>query len=112
MNEEKYRRLLLARREELVALDAVDEAGRAPVTVDQTSVGRLSRMDALQSQAMALELERRRHQELARIEAAFARMERGDYGYCAVCSDEIPEKRLEFDPTAASCVVCAGQKRQ
>jgi DnaK suppressor protein len=112
VNEEKYRLLLLARRDELVALDAVDQEGRAPVTLDQTSVGRLSRMDALQSQAMALELERRRHQELARIEAAFTRIELGDYGYCAVCGDEIPEKRLEFDPTAPSCVDCADQKRQ
>lgn len=110
MNQEKFRTLLLAKKEELVSLALADEDGRKPVTLDQTSVGRLSRMDALQSQAMSLEIDRRRRQELLRIEAAITRLDQGEYGYCLVCGDEILEKRLTFDPSATTCVVCAGSR--
>lgn len=78
-----------------------------PVELDQTMVGRLSRMDAMQQQQMALASERRRHQELQKIEMAFKRIEEDEYGYCIKCDDEIAGKRLEFDPTILTCVGCA-----
>jgi len=81
--------------------------GRKPVELDQTSVGRLSRMDALQVQAMQLETERRRNQERQRIIAALRRLDEGDFGYCAVCGEDIEPKRLEHDPTVPSCIACA-----
>ncbi|MDP6706345.1 MAG: TraR/DksA family transcriptional regulator [Alphaproteobacteria bacterium] len=99
---------LLARRDELEALAATAEESRQPVELDQTRVGRLSRMDALQDQAMALETERRRNIELRRIEAALGRVADGEYGYCLTCGEEIGAKRLELDPTAPQCVDCAG----
>jgi DnaK suppressor protein len=108
MDNDKYRMLLKAKREELLALSEIAKDGRRPVSLDQTQVGRLSRMDALQSQAMSLEIDRRRRQELARIEAALKRLVAGDFGYCLVCGEKIPKKRLNFDPTAAACVGCAG----
>lgn len=100
---------LQARRKELRALEATAEDSRRPVELDQTRVGRLSRMNALQDQAMALETERRRGGELNRIEAALERLAAGDYGYCLACDEEIPAKRLEIDPTAAQCVDCAAR---
>lgn len=99
---------LLARREELQALATTAAASRRPVELDQTRVGRLSRMDALQDQAMALATERRRNIELGRIEAALLRLAEGEYGYCLGCGEPIEAKRLELDPTAAQCVDCAG----
>ncbi len=80
---------------------------RMPVTLDQQSVGRLSRMDALQGQAMAKAEEERRQQRLRLIDAALQRIDEGDYGYCVWCGDDIPAKRLAFDPAAAQCVDCA-----
>lgn len=80
-----------------------------PVNLDQASVGRLSRMDAMQSQAMAQETQRRRQLQLTRIQAALDRMEEEDYGYCASCGEDIPLKRLEVDPAAPFCVTCAGK---
>lgn len=101
------KRRLIARRDELLQLaDTTREAVR-PVELDQTAVGRLSRMDALQVQAMAVETERRRTVELARIAAALQRFEAGDYGHCVKCGEEIPLRRLDIDPTAALCVGCA-----
>ncbi|PCJ72166.1 MAG: molecular chaperone DnaK [Rhodobiaceae bacterium] len=77
------------------------------VLLDQQSVGRLSRMDALQNQAMAQETERRRQLDLRKIELAFARIEEGEFGYCAVCGDPIRRARLDIDPAAATCVAHA-----
>lgn len=98
---------LQARREELQAMRESTRSDRAPVELDQQSVGRLSRMDAMQGQAMALETERRRSIELTRIEAALSRMEEGEYGYCVSCGEPIGVKRLELDPAVPTCIDCA-----
>ncbi|MCG8357826.1 MAG: TraR/DksA family transcriptional regulator [Kiloniellales bacterium] len=100
---------LLARRQEIHDLTATSAEDRRPVELDQTRVGRLSRMDALQSQAMALETERRRALELRRIAAALQRLEEGEYGYCVTCGEEIPIERLSVDPATPQCVDCARQ---
>jgi DnaK suppressor protein len=98
---------LRARREELLRLTAAHEDESEPVEVDQSSVGRLTRMDALQSQAMAAEVERRRELEIARIESARERIEQGEYGYCVSCGEPIAPKRLELDPATPVCLSCA-----
>jgi DnaK suppressor protein len=85
--------------------DTADQ--RAPVELDQQSVGRVSRMDALQVQAMAQETSRRRAAELRRISAALARIDEGEFGYCIKCGDEIASRRLELDPAAPLCIDCA-----
>ncbi|MBW6521735.1 MAG: TraR/DksA family transcriptional regulator [Desulfoarculaceae bacterium] len=81
--------------------------GEGPVKLDQTSVGRLSRMDAMQQQAMAEAADRLTDFERQRIGAAFKRIESGDYGCCVVCGEEIAEGRLRFDPSVLMCISCA-----
>ncbi len=76
---------------------------------DQARLGRLSRMDAMQVQAMAGEVARRREVEIGRIDAGLKRIEEGEYGYCVSCGDEIAVKRLELDPTAPTCIACASR---
>ena len=100
---------LLDRKHELERLMAAHEEETKPVQADQTRVGRLSRIDAIQDQAMAQETERRRDAEIHRIDAALAKMESGDYGYCASCDEEISVKRLELDPAAVLCINCASR---
>lgn len=107
VDPDHIRTLLLTRRAELLTDIAASEESRRPVELDQTSVGRLSRMDALQAQAMALETERRREQELHRIDLALARLDAGEYGLCVRCGEEIPARRLELDPAAPTCIGCA-----
>ena len=72
-----------------------------------SSIGRLSRMDALQNQQMALELKRRQENQLLRIENAFKRLAKGQYGLCGKCKKPIEEDRLEVFPDAVTCVRCA-----
>mgnify|MGYP001330068514 FL=1 len=72
-----------------------------------TSIGRLSRMDAMQNQQMALELRRRRENQLLRIENAFKRMDQGRYGICGKCRKPIDEARLEGFPDVVTCISCS-----
>ena len=92
---------------ELRAAEAGTAEDRAPVELDQQSVGRLSRMDAMQQQAMAEAQSRRRAGRLRAIEAALKRMATDDFGWCEDCGEEIPLGRLNLDPCAPRCVDCA-----
>lgn len=103
----KFRAMLHQESSELRAAEAGTAEDRAPVELDQTSVGRLSRMDAMQQQAMAAAQSRRRAGRLRAIDAALARMDSDDYGWCEECGEEIPIGRLRLDPCAARCVGCA-----
>ncbi len=80
---------------------------RAPVVLDQQSVGRLSRMDAMQQQAMQIANDARRQHRHKALSAALKRMDEGDYGYCHQCGEMIGAGRLAIDPAAMLCVHCA-----
>ena len=101
------REALVAKLDALRASSETSADDRKPVTLDQQSVGRLSRMDAMQMQAMAQASEKRRRQEVSRIESAIKRIDEGEYGYCVTCGDGISEKRLKADPTIPTCINCA-----
>ena len=103
---EQFKMNLLRLKAELQDLEESAKDAAKPVELDQASVGRLSRMDAMQVQQMAQESERRRQQQLARIDAALRRIESGDYGYCYVCGGGIDIRRLAADPTITRCIKC------
>lgn len=88
--------------------ETAQRAGR-PVQLDQTSVGRLSRMEAIQAQQIAQDAQRRRHLLVGAIDGALRRIESGDFGYCFVCDEEIDARRLHADPTITRCIQCAGK---
>ena len=98
-------RLQLLEREIQSDLDASKEASGV-VELD-TSIGRLSRMDAMQNQQMALELRRRQEQQLQRIANALKRIDQNRYGVCGKCKQPIADARLEISPDAVMCVKCA-----
>lgn len=103
---------LLDERAALMASSKTAADSRAPVELDQTSVGRLSRMDAMQVQAMALAMETRRADALRRIDQALARLDAGTYGICVLCGEDIAPKRLALDPAIATCLECAAGPRR
>lgn len=107
---EKFKKLLEKRRDEILRDVHQSGEGRSPVELDQTKVGRLSRMDAMQGQAMALAVEERRKNELMRIENALNRIASEDYGFCLSCDEEIAIKRLELDPAVPTCIACANKQ--
>jgi DnaK suppressor protein len=107
MNIEKHKTALLDLKQSLLQAQETGDQAEQTVELDQARVGRLSRMDAMQAQAMSKETGRRRRQKLLQIEAALRRLENDDYGYCQECGDEIAPARLAVDPTVLLCIRCA-----
>ena len=103
-----YRSNLVAEITELRVLGDNSKQSRTPVTLDQQSIGRLSRMDAMQQQYMDLANEERRAHRLAVLAAALKRMDDGEFGYCLRCGKDIPPARLDVDPAVTLCVDCVG----
>jgi DnaK suppressor protein len=99
-------------REELESIAAASDEASEVVELDQARVGRLSRMDAMQAQAMSQASGRRREMMLQKIAAALERVDNGDYGFCQRCEEMIDRRRLEFDPTAVLCIDCATKAEQ
>jgi len=99
--------LLLARLEALRQSSEDSADSRDPAPLDQQAVGRVSRIDAMQRQAMAQAGESRRLNEISSIKAALKRIERDEFGDCLKCGEEISVKRLEINPAAALCIRCA-----
>jgi DnaK suppressor protein len=106
MDQSPHRKRIQEEMEELRSLSDGSRDSRAPVELDQQSVGRLSRMDAMQQQSMDLAREERRRQRLAILAAALRRMDEDEYGYCLSCGDDIAAARLAADPAATLCLDC------
>ena len=100
---------LISLKDELEAIAETGAEAARPVELDQAKVGRLSRMDAMRSQAMSIESERRRVAELGRIKTALTRIEEGDFGFCQTCGEAIAAPRLAIDPAAHLCIDCANK---
>jgi len=98
---------LIKRQKRITTLLNTDNGLSDPVELDQTRQGRLSRMDALQMQAMAKETTRRHQVELQRIASALKRIEDDEYGYCVVTGEAIESARLEADPAVPTSLAAA-----
>lgn len=105
--KEELKARLFAFREELQSLATIEQQGADTVELDQARVGRLSRMDALQGQAMSVETKRRRQQLLKDISAALGRLDDDTYGECTECLEPINIERLRINPAVPLCVKCA-----
>ncbi len=109
IDNQHFKKALLSLRSDLLAVEQSGQEAAQTVELDQTTIGRVSRMDALQKQAMAKESQQRRTIQLQRIEASLQRIKKGIFGLCLRCGEEINMKRLAFDPTAPLCVDCASE---
>ena len=106
---DEMRARLFELRDELESTAATGDKSSRVVELDQSRVGRLSRMDAMQAQAMAQASGHRRKLMLQKIAAALARIDSGNFGSCQSCEETINRKRLEFDPTVVLCINCASE---
>jgi DnaK suppressor protein len=112
MNPTHFKNSLLALKKTLIRAQETGDQAEQTVELDQSRVGRLSRMDAMQAQAMSKETGRLRRQKLLQIEAALQRIENDEFGYCGECGEEIAAGRLDADPTAVFCIQCASALEQ
>lgn len=109
---DELRDLLERRRSELNALlENTGDAAR-PVTLDQQSVGRVSRIDAIQQQQMAVASQAQSAAGLRRVEQALKRIGDDEYGYCLECGEAIAFARLRVQPEAGLCLVCQAENEK
>lgn len=95
--------------EELARIRAESEGSgeeREAIAPD-VSIGRLSRLDAMQMQEVAKEAQRRREERLALLEVALDQLDEGTYGRCSRCGEDIDFERLKVSPEATHCSSCA-----
>lgn len=107
MKQQYFEEKLKAQLTRLSETAAVAGEAAQTVELDQSKVGRLSRMDALQQQAMSKEQNRRRTLQIKKIQAALQRMHQDEYGFCLDCGEAIKVQRLEIDPATPFCIACA-----
>lgn len=96
-------------RKQLSKLEAsmqLSEEAAKPVELDQSAVGRLSRMSSIESQGMAKGLREREAVRLALLLEAERRLESGTYGICTGCGEAIAFERLLIFPESATCMSC------
>ena len=98
---------LLDLKREILEIEIASSGSKKPVALDQSSVGRVTRIDAIQRQQMAVESSRRRTDAMLKIEAALLRIQSHEFGICVKCGDDIAIARLDIDPTFVKCVNCS-----
>ncbi len=108
-NSPLFKALIEARKQAIFDTKARFSVNTETVELDQSKVGRLSRMDAMQIQEMSLEAERRQNRELTALDHALKRIENQNYGICSKCDEDINPKRLEVDPVTLLCINCANK---
>ncbi|MCB1324848.1 MAG: TraR/DksA C4-type zinc finger protein [Spirochaetales bacterium] len=83
----------------------LEEATR-PIKPD-VSLGRLTRMDAIQNRSVSESALRDARAKLGAIKTALDKLEGDNYGVCVSCGSQIAPARLEFMPESTTCVDCA-----
>ena len=108
LDKQEMRQKLLQMRELLHSTATARDESAQVVELDQAKVGRLSRVDALQSQELAKASVVRSDLALMQIRSALARIENDEFGICQDCDQAIALGRLRVDPAALLCITCAG----
>lgn len=90
----------------------ISEESAGIVQLDQTLVGRVSRMDAMQQQSMAVSTRAKAQQKLQKVLAALKMIDSGDYGFCRQCDEPIGFPRLSAQPEANLCLSCQDKADQ
>jgi len=107
-----FREQLLSTQKMLQDIGQTGDDAAKTVELDQACIGRLTRMDALQAQAMSIAAQQRRVLELRQIDAALQRLMQDEYGYCQDCGEVIAIRRLQHNPAVVLCIDCASLKEQ
>ena len=105
-NQEAYRKTLQDSLEEIEDYLTKTEESAEAVSPDK-SLGRLSRMEAMQDQQLILEARRRKKMQKIAVQAALQRIENGQFGACIFCGNAIALDRLEVAPESSTCVNCS-----
>lgn len=103
-------KLRVAIAEKILELQTVtesDTSNASNIALDQTRVGRLSRMDAVQHHAIAQAQTERAVKQLTVLQILFSKVDEDDFGECHYCGEDIAIGRLLIRPESLRCIECA-----
>lgn len=90
--------------------DIKDMASMTQPVKPENSLGRISRMDAIQNKSvMELNL-RNKKKKLSKLKIALGKIDHEDFGFCQTCKKEIQEGRLIYMPESTLCIHCASRR--
>ena len=107
-DKEKLEQYIRAEIEALKKNIIFYKEGAKPVALD-SAIGRVTRMDAINSKSISEESLRKAEIALLKLESALEKRDDPDFGFCLECGEEINPKRLEFDPAVELCIDCANK---
>ena len=105
-NQDRYHKILQESLKEIEEYLKKTEESAEAVSPDK-SLGRLSRMEAIQDQQLILEARRRKKMQKIAVQSALQRIDNGQFGNCIFCGKPIAQERLEVAPESTTCVVCS-----
>lgn len=73
----------------------------------ENSLGRISRMDAINNKSVVEAALRTKRKKLDKMETALKNIDNPEFGDCEKCKRPIPAKRLIYMPESTRCVACA-----
>lgn len=106
-DKQAFRDAVQQRLEDLAVLLGSESNDGSAIELDQTRVGRLARMEAMQHHAIAqVQHERAKAQRLA-LERLLSRVNDDDFGECYYCGEDIGVGRMLVRPESMKCITCA-----
>jgi len=75
----------------------------------ENSLGRISRMDAINNKSVMEVTLRNTKSKLNKLKIALKNLDDPSFGKCASCKNDIQEGRLLFMPESSKCVRCASR---
>ncbi len=82
------------------------EANTQPIS-PENSLGRVSRMDAINNKGVAEAALRSSKKKLGKLKVALTKIDQAGFGMCKNCKKPIPAPRLMYMPESTTCVRCA-----
>ena len=100
-------RAMIEKKLEAVKKDIAAYKRNAGPVVPDNAIGRLTRMEAINSQVINEAALRKAQAALIKLERALTKVDQPDFGQCRECEEPIPLARLMILPEADLCVRCA-----
>ncbi|MDG2450755.1 MAG: TraR/DksA C4-type zinc finger protein [Saprospiraceae bacterium] len=98
----KIKKMITSLQNEIIALEELTK----PIS-PENSLGRITRMDAINNKSVAEASLRNRKRKLGKMHVALVKVDEDSFGICQRCKKNINPQRLLLMPESERCVNCA-----
>ena len=102
--EKQIKKSILKTEKQIIELEELTQ----PIS-PENSIGRISRMDAINNKSVAEAALRTKKKKLASLKNALTKIDQVDFGKCERCKNPIQIARVVYMPESGLCVHCAAR---